>query len=73
MEFMVDASTSGHTSEVLEVERSDNRGLTPLNCLAIRGDLKMLRSLVEKGKADIERPSPKGCTALLYAARGGYH
>ena len=39
MEFLIDASNSGHTSEVIEVERSDNRGLTPLNCLAIRGDM----------------------------------
>ena len=69
----MEASNSGHTSELLEVERSDNRGLTPLNCLAIRGDLKMMRTLVEKGKADIEKPGPKGCTPLLYAARGGYN
>ncbi len=32
----------------------------------------MVKLLKEKGGSDIEAPSPKGCTPLLYAARGGY-
>jgi len=46
----------------------DHRGLTPLNCAGIKGDLKLGRLLIEKGGANIEEPSPKGCTPLLYAA-----
>lgn len=30
-----------------------------------------MRILIEKGKANIEEQSPKGCTALMYASRGG--
>jgi len=44
-----------------------------LNCAAIKGDLKLTQLLVDRGGANIEEPSPKGCTPLLYAARGGYH
>ena len=51
----------------------DHRGLTCLNCAAIKGDLKLAKLLLERGSANIEEPSPKGCTPLLYAARGGYH
>lgn len=51
----------------------DHRGLTPLNCAAIRGDLKLSKLLAERGGAGVEESSPKGCTPLLYAARGGYH
>jgi ankyrin repeat protein len=50
----------------------DQRGLTPLNCSAIKGDLKLTRLLIERGGAIVEEASPKGCTPLLYAARGGY-
>jgi ankyrin repeat protein len=47
--------------------------LTCLNCAAIKGDFKLTKLLVERANANIEEPSPKGCTPLLYAARGGYH
>ena len=30
-----------------------------------------MKILIEKGKANIEEQSPKGCTALMYASRGG--
>jgi ankyrin repeat protein len=68
----VESSIAGHTPEPLDVDLKDNRGLTPLNCTAIKGDLHFLKFLIEKGGARIDEPSPKGCTALLYAARGGY-
>lgn len=64
---------AGHTPEPLEVDVMDHRGLTPLNCAAIKGDLSMVRLLIEKAGAIVDQPSPKGCTALQYAARGGYH
>jgi ankyrin repeat protein len=51
----------------------DHRGLTPLNCTTIRGDFNLTKLLIEKGNAGIEVASPKGCTPLLYSARGGYH
>jgi ankyrin repeat protein len=50
----------------------DHRGLTPLNCAAIKGDLRLCILLLERGGSLIEEASPKGCTPLLYAARGGY-
>jgi ankyrin repeat protein len=69
----VESSLAGHTPEPLEVDLKDHRGLTSLNCATIKGDIKLTKLLVEKGGANIEEPSPKGCTPLLYAARGGYH
>lgn len=68
---MIESSIAGHTPEPLDVDLKDNRGLTPLNCLAIKGDFAFVKMLVEKGGAKIDEPSPKGCTPLLYAARGG--
>lgn len=67
-QLIVDSSQAGHTPEPLEVDLKDHRGLTPLNCAGIKGDLKLGRLLIEKGGANIEEPSPKGCTPLLYAA-----
>jgi ankyrin repeat protein len=32
----------------------------------------MTQLLIGSGGARIDSPSPKGCTPLLYAARGGY-
>lgn len=43
-----------------------------MNCAAIKGDFPFARLLVEKGGANIEEASPKGCTPLLYAGRGGF-
>lgn len=71
--LIVESSIAGHTPELLEVDLKDHRGLTPLNCAAIKGDIRLTKLLLERGGANIEEPSPKGCTPLLYAARGGYH
>jgi ankyrin repeat protein len=46
--------------------------LTPLNCASIKGDIKLAKLLIEKGGANVEASSPKGCTPAIYAARGGY-
>ena len=70
-QILIESSVAGHTPEPLDVDLKDNRGLTPLNCTAIKGDIHFLKLLIEKGGAKIDEPSPKGCTALLYAARGG--
>jgi ankyrin repeat protein len=70
--LLIDASSSGHLPEPLEVDSKDHRGLSPLNCAAIKGDLELVIMLVSNGGANVEGPSPKGCTPLLYAARGGY-
>ena len=71
--LIVESSLAGHTPEPLEVDLKDHRGLTPLNCSAIKGDLKLTQLLIERGGSQLEEASPKGCTPLLYAARGGYH
>ena len=71
-QLLIDSSIAGHTPEPLDVDLMDNRGLTPLNWVAIKGNLDFWKLLLEKGGAKIDEPSPKGCTALLYAARGGF-
>lgn len=71
-QILVDSSISGHTPEPLDVDLKDNRGLTPLNCTSIKGDIHFLKFLIEKGGAKIDEPSPKGWTPLLYTARGGF-
>jgi len=43
-----------------------------LNCAAIKGDLQTVQCLVSRGQCDINQTSPKGCTPLIYAGRGGY-
>ena len=71
-QILIESSIAGHTPEPLDVDIKDNRGLTPLNWTAIKGDIHFLKLLIEKGGAKIDEPSPKGWTALLYAARGGW-
>jgi ankyrin repeat protein len=70
--MLIEANGSGHLPEPLEVDLKDHRGLSPLNCAAIKGDFDMAKLLIINGQADIDGASPKGCTPLLYAARGGY-
>ena len=70
--LLIDASISGHLPEALESGQRDHRGLSPLNCAAIKGDFDMARLLLINAGASVDGQSPKGCTPLLYAARGGY-
>ena len=70
--MIIEASGSGHLPEALEVDLKDHRGLSPLNCAAIKGDFDMAKLLILNGNAAVDGASPKGCTPLLYAARGGY-
>lgn len=70
--MLIEASTSGHLPETLEVDIKDHRGLSPLNCAAIKGDFDLTKLLIINGGANVDGTSPKGCTPLLYAARGGY-
>lgn len=46
--MIIEAATAGHTPEPLEVDMKDHRGLTPLNCAAIKGDLNFAKLLIEK-------------------------
>ena len=69
---LVESSIAGHLPEPLEVDTGDHRGLTPLNCAAIKGDLGLVKILLSRGSADANQTSPKGCTPLIYAGRGGY-
>lgn len=70
--MLVEASIVGHLPEPLEVDLPNHQGLTPLNCAAIKGDLDMVKCLISRGQAKIDQTSPKGCTPLIYAGRGGY-
>lgn len=70
--MILEANGSGHLPEPLEVDQKDHRGLSPLNCAAIKGDFDMTKLLILNGTASVDGASPKGCTPLLYAARGGY-
>jgi ankyrin repeat protein len=69
---LIESSISGHLAEPIEVDQADSRGLTPLNCASIKGDLEMVKNLVSRGNANTNQSSPKGCTPLMYAGRGGY-
>ena len=69
---LIESSIAGHLPESLEVDTGDHRGLTPLNCAAIKGDLGLVKTLVSRGGANTNQTSPKGCTPLIYAGRGGY-
>ena len=69
--MLIEASISGHLPEPIEVDLADSRGLTPLNCSAIKGDLEMVKILVSRGNSNTNQSSPKGCTPLMYAGRGG--
>jgi len=71
VKLLIDSSHAGDTPEPIDVDSKDHWGLIPLNCAAIKGDLELMKILIEKGKANIEEQSPKGCTALMYASRGG--
>jgi uncharacterized protein len=68
---LIEASIAGHLPEPIEPDTADHRGLTPLNCCAIKGDLDLVKILISRGKADPNQTSPKGCTPLMYAGRGG--
>lgn len=70
--MLIEASIAGHLNEPLEVDISDHRGLTSLNCASIKGDYEMVRALVSRGGSNVNQNSPKGCTPLMYAGRGGY-
>eukprot|EP00742_Colponemidia_sp_Colp-10_P008568 GILJ01009286.1.p1 GENE.GILJ01009286.1~~GILJ01009286.1.p1 ORF type:complete len:1906 (+),score=241.01 GILJ01009286.1:81-5798(+) len=59
------------TSEGLDPDLSDNRGLTAVHIAAIRGDLSALDVLLSHG-ASVDAASGKGCTALHYACKGGH-
>lgn len=65
---LIESSLAGDTPEPIDVDCKDHRGLTPLNCAAIKGDLELMKILIEKGRANIEEQSPKGCSALMYAS-----
>ena len=69
-QILIESSIAGHTPEPLDINQKDLRGLTAMNCAAIIGDLDLIKILYEKGGADLEVESPKGCTPLLFAARG---
>jgi hypothetical protein len=70
--FLIESSIAGHLPEALDVDVKDHRGLTALNCASIKGELELVKTLVSRGGALVNQNSPKGCTPLIYAARGGY-
>jgi hypothetical protein len=46
--LIIEAANAGHTPEPLEIDIKDHRGLTSLNCAAIKGDLNLAKLLIEK-------------------------
>ena len=70
--LLIESSIAGHLPETLETDTSDHRGLTALNCASIKGDLELVKILLARGQADVNQTSPKGCSPLIYAGRGGY-
>jgi len=71
--LLIESSIAGHLPEPLEVDIPDHRGLTPLNCASIKGDLSLVKILQSRGGANPNQTSPKGCTPLIYAGRGGFN
>lgn len=47
--MLIEASTSGLLPETLEVDIKDHRGLSPLNCAAIKGDFDLVKLLIING------------------------
>jgi ankyrin repeat protein len=47
-QLIIESSAAGHTPEPLEIDMRDHRGLTPLNCAAIKGDFNLSKMLIEK-------------------------
>ena len=47
--ILVESSIAGHLPEPLESDTADHRGLTPLNCAAIKGDQDLVKTLVSRG------------------------
>ncbi len=47
--LLIESSIAGHLPETLEVDTADHRGLTPLNCAAIKGDLELVKTLISRG------------------------
>jgi ankyrin repeat protein len=70
---LIESSIAGHLPEPIEIDIADQRGLTALNCASIKGDMSMVKTLLSRGQADVNQTSPKGCTPLMYAGRGGYY
>lgn len=52
--MLLDASELGHLPEPIEVDLKDHRGLSPLNCAAIKGDLEMTKILVNQGHSHVD-------------------
>lgn len=59
-------------TDAIEVDLANHEGLTPLNCAAIKGDLEIVKCLVQRGGANLNLESPNGATPLINAGRGGY-
>ena len=72
LSMLIEASNSGHLAEPIEIDLPNHQGLTPLNCAAIRGDFSLVKNLVDNANANVDFTSPKGCTPLIYAGRGGF-
>jgi len=70
--LLLESSISGLLPDPIETDVKDHRGLTPLNCASIKGELPLVQLLVQRGGANCNQTSPKGCTPLMYASRGGY-
>ena len=46
VQLLIESSIAGHLPEPIEVDMADHRGLTPLNCAAIKGDFELVKMLI---------------------------
>jgi len=52
--MLIEASTSGLLPDPIEVDIKDHRGLSPLNCAAIKGDFDLVKLLVINGASTLD-------------------
>jgi len=55
--MLIDASVAGHLPETLEIDIKDHRELSPLNCASIKGDIEMVKLLINSGGANVDGSS----------------
>ena len=61
--MLIEASTSGLLPDPIEVDIKDHRGLSPLNCAAIKGDFDLVKLL---GSFPLNLDIPQIFRTLLY-------
>jgi len=50
--LILNANNNGNLPESVDINKTDNKQLLPINCAAIKGDLEVVKLLIELGHAD---------------------